>query len=194
MRVPALNRDSPRVGDPVPHRLNLGCGRDRKPGCLNVDVNPAVEPDLAWDLDRRPYPLPRNHFETIFANDVVEHLDDPMGFLTEVHDLLVPGGKVVITTPHFSCSNSYTDPTHRRHLGYFSFDYLTEESSLRFYTGVRFAITKRLLVFQNGRLDRCVAWWANRHPALYERRFAWLFPAWFLIFELSAVQQDEAPR
>jgi hypothetical protein len=25
---------------------------------------------------------------------------------------------------------------------------------------------------------------ANRRPDLYEKRFAWLWPAWFLIFKL----------
>lgn len=170
----------------LPRRLNLGCGRDKKEDCWNVDANPAVEPDLLWDLDQRPFPLPRNHFETIYANDVVEHLADLVGFMAEVHALLAPGGRVVITTPHFSCSNSFTDPTHRRHLSWFSFDYFTDESPWSFYSQVRFDVAQRLLVFHTGRIDGLVARWANRHPALYERRFAWLFPAWFLLFELVA--------
>ena len=57
-----------------PRRLNLGCGLKKRPDCLNVDVRPAVEPDLVWDLEKRPYPLPRDHFERIWALDVVESL------------------------------------------------------------------------------------------------------------------------
>jgi hypothetical protein len=71
-------------------------------------------------------------------------------------------------------------------LGYFSFDYFTDGSDWSFYSDVRFEIDRRLLVFHNGRLDQWVARLANRHPALYERRFAWIYPAWFLIFELVA--------
>jgi hypothetical protein len=26
---------------------------------------------------------------------------------------------------------------------------------------------------------------ANRYPAAYERRWAWIFPAWYLYFELE---------
>lgn len=172
----------------VPRQLNLGCGRDKKPDCMNVDANPTVEPDLLWNLEERPFPLPRHHFEIIYANDVVEHLEDLIGFMSEVHALLAPGGRVIITTPHFSCSNSFTDPTHRHHLSYFSFDYFTNDSPWSFYSEERFEIAERLIVFHNTRFSRFVARWANRHPALYERRFTWLYPAWFLIFELVALK------
>jgi SAM-dependent methyltransferase len=181
--VDDLTRDSS-----LPRRLNLGCGLKKLPDCLNVDLRPAVDPDLAWDLEKRPYPLPRNHFEYIWALDVVEHLSNLQDFVEEAHALLAAGGILEITTPHFSSPNSYTDPTHRHHLGYFSFDYFTDASQWNFYSGVRFEIAERLLVFNNGWLDRRIANWANRHPELYERRFAWLWPAWFLIFKLRAVK------
>lgn len=170
----------------IPRRLNLGSGLDKRPGCLNVDLR--GEPDLIWDLNQRPYPLPRNHFEHIYVLDVVEHLSSIQEFMEEVHSLLAPGGIVEITTPHFSCANSYTDPTHRYHLGYFSFDYFTAASRMSFYTPVRFEIVDRFLAFHSRRLDSLVARFANRYPALYEKRLAWIWPAWFLIFKLRAVK------
>jgi SAM-dependent methyltransferase len=172
----------------LPRRLNLGCGRQQRSDCLNVDLRPAVSPDLVWDLEKRPYPLPRGHFEHIYALDVVEHLADIQGFVEEAHELLAPGGILEITTPHFSCANSFTDPTHRHHLGYFSFDYFTDLSGWNFYSGVRFEIAERVLAFHNGRPDRLMSRLANRHPAFYERRLAWIWPAWFLIFKLRAVK------
>ena len=33
-----------------------------------------------------------------------------------------------------------------------------------------------------------IARWANRHPEIYEQRFAWVLPAWFLIFRLRCVK------
>ncbi|HXO22247.1 MAG TPA: methyltransferase domain-containing protein [Thermoanaerobaculia bacterium] len=169
--------------------LNLGCGRQKRPDCLNVDVRVEVDPDLVWDLDRRPYPLPRNHFEKIWASDVIEHLASVKDFLEETYELLAPGGVIEITTPHYSCTNSFTDPTHRHHLGYFSFDYFTAGHPLDFYTATRFEVVERILVFHNGLLDRLVARFARRHPALYEKRLAWILPAWFLIFKLRAVKE-----
>jgi predicted SAM-dependent methyltransferase len=104
----------------LPRELNLGCGTRRREGWLNVDRVARVLPDLVWDLDQYPYPLATSHFRWIFAGDVVEHLRNIPDFMQEVHRLLEAGGCVEITTPHFSCANSYTDPTHRHHLGYFS--------------------------------------------------------------------------
>lgn len=172
----------------LPRRLDLGCGLKKRPDSFSVDLRPAVQPDLVWDLERRPYPLPRDYFEQIWALDVIEHLANIQDFLEEAHALLAPGGTLEITTPHFSCANSFTDPTHRHHLGYFSFDYFTDASQWSFYSGVRFEIVERTLVFRPGRVSGRISWWANRHPALYEQRFAWIWPAWFLIFKLRAIK------
>jgi SAM-dependent methyltransferase len=170
----------------LPTKLNLGCGRDRRPDCLNVDLRAEVGPDLVHDLDRHPYPLPRHHFTQIQALDVVEHLADIRAFMDEVHELLAPGGTIEITTPHYSCANSFTDPTHLHHLGCFSFDYFTAGHSWNHYSQARFVLVERLLVFRNSPLDRLVAHFANRHLELYERRFAWILPAWFMIIKLRA--------
>jgi SAM-dependent methyltransferase len=172
----------------IPRRLNLGCGQRKLPDCLNVDLRPGVEPDLVWDLDRRPYPLPRKHFEHIYAYDVVEHVASVQDFVEEAHALLAPGGILEITTPHFSSANSFTDPTHRHHLGYSSFDYFTAGSQWSFYSGVRFEIAHRSLVFHMSLPGKLMSRLANRHPELYERRLAWIWPAWFLVFKLRALE------
>ncbi len=170
----------------LPRKLNLGAGERPREDALNVDLR--GNPDLCWDLDEHPYPLPRDHFEHIFAFDVVEHLADVKAFMEEAHGLLCDGGVLEITTPHFSCSNSYTDPTHRHHLGFFSFDYFTEGHQWSFYSDVRFEIVERQIVFSAGRVNQLIARLARRRPQLYESRFAWIFPAWFLIFKLRALK------
>jgi SAM-dependent methyltransferase len=177
------------VNSPVAHRdLNLGCGRKRRNDCVNVDRAAEVHPDLVWDLDNYPYPLPESHFQRIYAHDVIEHLQSIPDFMREAHRLLAPAAVLEITTPHFSCANAYTDPTHRHRLGYFSFDYFTDASKLNFYSTARFEIIERQLVFQGGLLNRWVQRLANRHAARYELRFAWMFPAWFMIFRLKAIK------
>jgi SAM-dependent methyltransferase len=177
----ALSRELPR-------RLNLGSGLRKRDDSVNVDV--CGEPDLSWDLDQRPYPLPRNYFEHIFAHDVVEHLESVKDFVEEAHELLAPGGILEITTPHFSCANSFVDPTHRQHLSYYSFDYFTEGHHWSFYSAARFQIVERMIVFRNRLHDRLIARLASRWPELYEQRLAWVFPAWFLVFKLKAVKPE----
>jgi SAM-dependent methyltransferase len=174
---------------PSVRRLNLGSGMHPRLRCVNVELRASAHPDVIADLDRFPYPFARGSFEEVLALDVVEHLSDVTRFMEEVHALLVPGGLLEITTPHFSSANSFTDPTHLHHFGYFSFDYFTADSKYSYYSLARFVIEKRMVVFHPSRLNRHVAGFANRRPELWERRLCWLFPAWFLIFRLRAVRE-----
>jgi SAM-dependent methyltransferase len=46
--------------------------------------------------------LPENSVEAIGAFDVVEHIEEPKEFLDEVHRVLRPGGKLIVTVPAFT--------------------------------------------------------------------------------------------
>ena len=43
--------------------------------------------------------FPDASFEVVVCSDVIEHVDDPQAMLREIHRLLAPGGRLVITTP-----------------------------------------------------------------------------------------------
>ena len=174
-------------------RLNLGCGRTRLEGFVNVDKAAAVAPDLAWDLDRFPYPLPRAHFQEIRVHQVIEHLADIPAFMDEVCALLAPGGTVEITTPHYSHPNSYNDPTHRWHLGYYALDVFTGESRVDYYSGARFELVSRRLHFEPSAFAALKTFLANRYAYVWERRLAWIVPAWYMTFVLRKAPGDAAP-
>lgn len=169
--------------------LNLGSGRDLSvPDATTVDINPDTNPDVLHDLNHTPWPFDDDVFGVIYCKDIIEHLDDVVKTMEEIHRIARNGATVYITTPHFSCSNSYTDPTHRQRLGLFSFDYFTDQSKWSYYTRARFSIVKRKLFFHPG-LKNAVVWRiANTYPSFYEEHLTWLFPAWFMSFELEAVK------
>jgi len=54
------------------------------------------------DLNSAHLPFPDNHFDLIFAGEVIEHLVDTDGFLSEVARCTVRGGHVLITTPNLA--------------------------------------------------------------------------------------------
>lgn len=169
--------------------LNLGAGKDRAPaGATTVDVVARTNPDVVHDLNQRPWPLASDAYDLIYCKDVIEHLDDVIGTLEEIHRVAADGATVVITTPHFSCANSYTDPTHRHHLGIRSFDYVTGENQWDFYTTARFRKQRASIVFHGSWKNKLTWRLAARAPDFYERHLAWIFPAWFMYVELVVVK------
>lgn len=158
------------------------------PGALNLDVTAATQPDVIHDLAIRPWPFVDGRFVEVFAFDVIEHLDDFLGAMEEIHRICQAGARVHIAVPHFSSRNAYTDPTHRRFFGIASMDYMSGEHECAFYTEARFRVLTKRIFFEPSLVNSLVLRLANRYPIRYEARYAWLFPAWFLSFELEVVK------
>jgi len=168
--------------------LNLGCGRKMMDGAVNVDISANVGADVVHDLARVPWPLPSDTFASVHAYDVIEHLDDVVRAMEEIHRVGRPGAIVHITVPHFSSANAYRDPTHRHQFGAFSFDYFADGHELAFYSAARFRRRRVQIVFYPTVANKIVHRLANRYAQAYEQRWAWIFPAWFLSVELEVVK------
>lgn len=168
--------------------LNLGCGHKHVAGAVNLDRTPATNPDVTHDLDSRPWPLPSDHFREVLAYDVVEHLADVLASFEEIHRVCRAGATVRVTVPHFSSGNAFNDPTHKHFFGYRAFECLTEEGELSFYTGARFRLRHRQIIFWPTLVNKVVWRLANRYPEWYELRWAWMFPALFLSCELEVLK------
>ena len=104
-----LDRAAPRFGaakappdlpHPLPRRLNVGCGYDKRPGFLNVDLHARHAPDLVADVTCMPM-LPSGHFHEIVAQDVLERFErhKTADALTEWARLLAPEGTLCIQVP-----------------------------------------------------------------------------------------------
>lgn len=101
--------------------LDVGCGIGDflayRKGTVGVDVNPQT---VAWcqqrgldarimDLDILPFP--DASFDAVVFDNVLEHLVSPLPLLTEIHRVLVPGGRFMVGVPGkrgFVC-----DPDHK---------------------------------------------------------------------------------
>lgn len=173
----------------VGHRkLNLGCGSKHLADAVNLDASARCHPDVVHDLNCRPWPFPDNNFEEVLAYDVLEHLADLPETMEEIYRLSRAKAIVRVTTPHYSCANAFADPTHRHQLGLKSFDYFLDDHPLAYYSNARFALRSRQLIFYPTLVNKIVCRLANAWPDAYERRWAWMFPAWFMSFELEVVK------
>lgn len=131
-------------------RLNLGSGTQTLPGYCNVDLVALPGVDVVHDLDLYPWPFDDTEVKEIIAQDVFEHVDDPVGFMTECHRVLETGGTLLIKSPHWLHQDAYTDPTHRRFCTEFTWDYWIKGTTLyerhnAAYGGVAFALERRTL-------------------------------------------------
>ena len=129
-------------------RLNLGSGSQPLPGCVNVDLVALPEVDVVHDLDVLPWPFDDHSIKAIVAQDVFEHLTDPVGFMTESHRVLERGGLLVIKSPYFRHQDAFTDPTHKRFCTEHTWDYWIPGTQLHSdhnaaYGGVGFTLGGR---------------------------------------------------
>jgi hypothetical protein len=87
------------IDDTIPKKINIGCGYDKRPGYLNVDMDAACEPDiLVTDNDFSQFK--RKSFQEVLAHDVLEHIPraETANALLEWADLLAPGGNLTFQT------------------------------------------------------------------------------------------------
>jgi len=160
--------------------LDIGCGtRKIEADAIGIDFSPDSAADHVWNLDVYPWPLPDNGFARIHMSHILEHLEDPIRAMAEVHRVAAGGADVFITTPHFSSHNSYVDPTHKRHLAAGSFAYLTGQDFPSFRGApFRFEIVSVELTFGgNLVLDNLGRLLARLSMRWYERHAAWVLPA-----------------
>ena len=94
-------------------KLNLGCGTDVRKGYVNVDIIKRDGVDVVHDLNKFPYPFPKNHFEEIHASHLLEHVDDVLKVMEELYRILKPNGILTAIVPYFSSSGAFQDPTHK---------------------------------------------------------------------------------
>jgi len=81
-------------------KLDLGCGSFSRPGFVGVDLN--KEADLQWDI-RWGLPFEDESINEIRSDHFFEHLEltEVIKAFSECKRVLVPGGVLDFTVPHF---------------------------------------------------------------------------------------------
>jgi SAM-dependent methyltransferase len=119
--------------------LDIGCGVNKVPGSIGMDINARTAADVIHDLDDLPYPFPDDAFDEVIGRHVIEHVRDPLAVMCELHRITRSGGVVKLVAPHWTNPDFATDLTHRNHLNSYSFRNLIDDRAVfPFYTDVRF--------------------------------------------------------
>jgi hypothetical protein len=143
---------NPKVQDDLaagrPIRLNLGVGRRPRDGYYGLDMIEMPGVDLVADLNEPLSALPDNSVEAVFTHHTFEHIVNLLPLLKEIHRIVIPNGTVEVVVPHFSNPYGYSDPTHVRFFGLYTFWYFADEADQprrkvpAFYLPERFAVDR----------------------------------------------------
>ena len=156
--------------------LHLGCGGKKASGALGVDFDPRSQADIIHDLSEFPWPLESDSFDRVICEHVLEHLSDLVRTMAEVYRVCEEGAVVEIVSPHYSCVNSWDDPTHKHHFTLATFDYFHKEHPLA-YSDAHFETLERRLTFSPSLIALPARFFCFISPRWYEKHFAFMMPA-----------------
>jgi SAM-dependent methyltransferase len=102
--------------------LVAGCGKRPQPGAVNLDCVAMPGVDVVHDLDAFPYPFADEEFDKVEAEDVIEHLNNPIQAVQEFGRILKVGGTLWVRGPDGNYPDAiWDDLTHKRAFGHRSF-------------------------------------------------------------------------
>jgi len=99
------------------------------PGWVNVDATALPGVDVVADLEQcrtQRLPFEDDAVDELLLSHVLEHIDDTLGLMQELHRLARPGALVRIRSPYGGSDDADEDPTHRRRFFLNSFGYYSQ--------------------------------------------------------------------
>jgi predicted SAM-dependent methyltransferase len=172
--------------------LELGCGPNKTPGRIGIDMIDLPGVDIVANIDEGLGFLPDSSVDAIYSESFFEHVGDLQKLMAEIVRVLKPDGYNWMFVPHFSNPYYYSDYTHKSFFGLYTLRYFCEpEQQLRrkvptFYSNVRIrVVSQRLIFFSNFRGIRLLKkafqklinsspWWQE----FYEENLCYLIPCY----------------
>lgn len=135
-------------------KIDLGCGRRKKPGFFGIDCQALEGVDLVCDCNDI-IPLEDNVADEVNASDFLEHInnDKRIHIMSEIWRILKPGGIFISSTPSTDGRGAFQDPTHYAFWNQNSFYYYTDDSFRELYGIVpKFEVIELYTTPLNGQL------------------------------------------
>jgi predicted SAM-dependent methyltransferase len=177
-----------RRGGPI--NIELGPGTKGTEDRINIDKVDLPEVDIVADLEQGLPFLPDKSVDAIHCRSVLEHVENFDVLMSAMVRVLKDNGTAHIFVPHFSNPYAYSDYTHKRFFGLYTFYYFVHpEHQLSrkvpdFYTDIRIRILSQRLVFRSSfrllkPIKKLIGRFFNLHSSLqqyYEENLCYLFP------------------
>lgn len=113
--------------------VDLGAKHGKPVGFIGVDL---YGTDIIADLNKK-WPFRNSSVGLIRANDIIEHLKDPVNTMNEAYRILVDGGWLLIEVPSTDGRGAYQDPSHISRWNSNSFWYYTDRRYAKYVPAIR---------------------------------------------------------
>lgn len=94
-------------------KLNIGCGRDYRPGWENWDLSNDVKAERHFDIRKQSWPCDDEAADEIYISGVLEQIGDNDQFLhvmNECHRVLATDGRMIVVVPNAKYGIAHQDP------------------------------------------------------------------------------------
>ncbi len=108
-------------------RLDLGCGKDKKLGCIGIDIRKQPSVDIVMDLNKG-ISLDENSVDYIYTAHFLEHADNYDLLMKEIYRVCKNGAILEIYVPHFSGISAFQED-HKRFFRYDCFKCFDHDTS-----------------------------------------------------------------
>lgn len=182
--------------------LNLGGGHKKVAGRINIDLLDLDETDIVADLEQGLPFLPDSCVDEIQSNSFFEHIDNFQFLMEEMYRVLKPNGLIDAFVPHWSNPYYYSDYTHKRFFGFYTFYYFVKNQKPlkrkvpHYYTATNFEMMSQKMIFTSPfRKVRAVKEWLGKfinhslkRQELYEELLSPILPCYGLEVVLKAIK------
>lgn len=112
-------------------KVLLGCGINKEIGFVNCDIDPRVNPDLCFDMEKSPWPFEDNSVNIVESNQVLEHISNIIGVMNEIWRICRNGAICHHKMPHGLSVFYSGDPTHKSVLIERTFQYFNKSNRIK---------------------------------------------------------------
>jgi len=109
--------------------IELGCGTKESIGRIRIDKLDLPDIDIVADLEFGLPFFPDNSVDAIYSKSFLEHVDNLDVLMKDIWRVLKPSGKKVLFVPHFSNPYYYSDYSHRKYFGLYTFEYFSHDQN-----------------------------------------------------------------
>lgn len=197
---PIIRIDLQRLIDEErPIVIELGCGPRKTRDRIGIDKLDAPAVDIVADVEEGLSFLPDHSVDEIHSRSFFEHVENLEQLMREIVRVLKHDGTCHVFVPHFSNPYFYSDYTHKKFMGLYTFYYFVEERFQlerkvpNFYTDVRIKILSQRLIFGNpakkARFKKVVEHIVNSTTSMqefYEENLCYILPCYGLQLTFTA--------